>query len=83
MDYYKCDECGLVFDEFSMDFKYSSEHGKCLCNECITQDNVDDRLEPIPTETYSGSSQGAHKNEEIHYYHSHSRIDNLLTMAKS
>ena len=38
MDYYKCENCGKVFDEFEMNFRYASENGKCLCRECIKQE---------------------------------------------
>ena len=34
MDYYKCDKCGKVFDEFEMDFKFAQEHKKTLCENC-------------------------------------------------
>jgi len=36
-DYYKCEECGTVFTEWEMNFKYASENGKCLCQECIAK----------------------------------------------
>jgi len=34
MDYYKCDKCGRIFDEFEMDFKFTQEEGITLCQEC-------------------------------------------------
>ena len=37
-DYYKCEQCGKVFDEWEMNYKYASEHGKCLCSVCILKE---------------------------------------------
>ena len=37
MDYFKCEKCEKVFDEFEMNFKYASEHGECLCKTCIEE----------------------------------------------
>ena len=37
MDYFKCERCGEVFDEFKMDFRYASEHGECLCSKCLEE----------------------------------------------
>lgn len=34
MDYYKCEECGKVFDEFEMNFKYAQIDKKQLCGSC-------------------------------------------------
>ena len=34
MDYYKCDECGKVFDEFEMNYKEAQKDKKTLCREC-------------------------------------------------
>lgn len=34
MDYYKCEKCGKVFDEFEMDFKFAQEYKKTLCENC-------------------------------------------------
>ncbi len=34
MDYYKCDKCGRVFDEFEMDFRFAQEEGVTLCQKC-------------------------------------------------
>lgn len=42
MDYFKCEKCGEVFDEFEMDFKYASEHGECLCKNCLEEQIVKD-----------------------------------------
>jgi len=41
MDYYKCEKCGKVFDEFEMDFKFAQEQKKTLCKDCkkIAQEN--------------------------------------------
>lgn len=34
MDYYKCERCGKIFDEFAMNYKAAQTDKKCLCNEC-------------------------------------------------
>jgi hypothetical protein len=34
VDYYKCDKCRKVFDEFEMDFNFSQKEGITLCGEC-------------------------------------------------
>ena len=34
MDYYKCDKCGRVFDEFEMDYKFAQEESVTLCRKC-------------------------------------------------
>jgi DNA-directed RNA polymerase subunit RPC12/RpoP len=48
MDIYKCEKCGIIFDEFEMDYKQAQIDKKCLCEECrnknktlttITQEN--------------------------------------------
>ncbi len=33
-DYYKCESCGIVFDEFEMNYKAAQEDKKCLCAKC-------------------------------------------------
>jgi len=33
-DYYKCERCGKVFDEFEMNYKAAQEDKKTLCREC-------------------------------------------------
>lgn len=47
MDYFKCERCGEVFDEFEMDFRYASEHGECLCKKCLEEQIVKDTFIPI------------------------------------
>ncbi len=37
-DTYKCEICGYVFTEWQMNYKYASEHGKCLCYDCILRE---------------------------------------------
>ena len=37
MDYYTCENCGKVFDEFEMDFRMAQIDKKCLCEECREQ----------------------------------------------
>ena len=37
-DSYKCEKCGQVFTEWEMNYKYASEHGKCLCRGCILKE---------------------------------------------
>ena len=34
-DTFTCEQCGARFDEFEMNFAYSSRFGKCLCHTCI------------------------------------------------
>jgi len=34
MDYFKCDKCGRVFDEFEMDFKFAQDAKCTLCHKC-------------------------------------------------
>jgi len=34
MDYYKCEQCGKVFDEFEMNYKQAQIDKKCLCADC-------------------------------------------------
>jgi len=34
MDYYKCDQCGKIFDEFEMNFKESQIDKRTLCDKC-------------------------------------------------
>jgi len=34
MNYYKCEKCGKVFDEFEMNFKAAQIDKLCWCNEC-------------------------------------------------
>ena len=34
MDYFKCDKCGRVFDEFEMDFKFVQDAKCTLCRKC-------------------------------------------------
>ena len=34
MDYFKCEKCGKVFDEFEMNFKAAQEDKRCWCREC-------------------------------------------------
>jgi formylmethanofuran dehydrogenase subunit E len=58
MDYYQCEKCGRVFDEFRMNFKYASENGKCLCEKCIKQEKED-------YESYLSSSKLIIKENEI------------------
>lgn len=33
-DYYKCEKCGKVFDEFEMNFKAVQIDKKILCRNC-------------------------------------------------
>lgn len=40
MDYFKCDKCGKVFDEFETNFNKSAIHGKTLCIECWNKEDV-------------------------------------------
>ena len=37
MDYFKCDKCGRIFDEFEMDFKFAQERGITLCGKCTDE----------------------------------------------
>lgn len=34
MDYYKCENCGKMFDEFEMNFQAVQIDKKCLCDHC-------------------------------------------------
>lgn len=34
MDYYKCEECGKIFDEFEMNYRAAQEDKKELCRAC-------------------------------------------------
>lgn len=34
MDYYKCEKCQEVFDEFEMNFKEAQKDKKTLCDNC-------------------------------------------------
>ena len=34
VDYYKCEECGKIFNEFEMNYKATQEDKKILCREC-------------------------------------------------
>lgn len=34
MDYYKCENCGEVFDEFEMNFSLAQIDKKCWCEKC-------------------------------------------------
>ena len=34
MDYYKCEECRKVFDEFEINFKETQIDKKILCRNC-------------------------------------------------
>jgi len=34
MDYYKCDKCGRIFDEFELDFNFAQEKSITLCRKC-------------------------------------------------
>ena len=33
-DYYKCEQCGKVFDEFEMNYRDAQLDKQCLCREC-------------------------------------------------
>lgn len=34
MDYYKCENCGKVFDEFEMNYRAAQVDKKCWCRAC-------------------------------------------------
>lgn len=34
MDYYKCEKCGIIFDEFELNFNFAQIEGKCFCERC-------------------------------------------------
>lgn len=34
MDYYKCEVCKTVFDEFEMNYRSTQEDKQILCNKC-------------------------------------------------
>lgn len=34
MDYYKCEKCGKIFNEFDMDFRFAQEESVTLCQKC-------------------------------------------------
>jgi hypothetical protein len=34
MDYYKCENCGKMFDEFEMNYLMAQVDKKCLCDNC-------------------------------------------------
>lgn len=34
MDYYKCENCGNVFNEFEMNYRAAQVDKKCLCPTC-------------------------------------------------
>lgn len=48
MDYYKCEDCGCVFDEFEMNYRDSQIDKKTLCRKCrdkIINDNKENQNE--------------------------------------
>ena len=54
IDIYKCEKCGHIITEWEMNFKYASEHGKCLCHGCILQE-MEPPKEPAGREEKDGS----------------------------
>ena len=34
MDYYKCENCGKMFDEFEMNYRAAQVDKKCWCRAC-------------------------------------------------
>lgn len=40
MDYYKCENCGKVFDEFEMNFKAAQKDKKTLCRKCREKETM-------------------------------------------
>ena len=37
MDYFQCENCKVVFDEFEMNFRYAQDTGETLCRACIKE----------------------------------------------
>ena len=48
MDYYKCENCGKVFDEFEMNYRAAQVDKKCWCRACreAAQHRVQSDLKP-------------------------------------
>jgi DNA-directed RNA polymerase subunit RPC12/RpoP len=44
MDYYKCENCGKIFDEFEMNFKRAQDTKETLCRKCIKEKEAKDEL---------------------------------------
>jgi DNA-directed RNA polymerase subunit RPC12/RpoP len=51
MDYYKCENCEKIFDEFEMNFKVAQEDKKTLCSSCRS------KLAPPPIRNYQVISE--------------------------
>jgi len=49
MDYYKCEKCGRIFDEFEMNFKLAQIDKKCWCEHCRDLENKNSE-DPKPVE---------------------------------
>ena len=44
MDYYKCEKCNKVFDEFEMNYRAAQADKKCLCSACREAENTQEKM---------------------------------------
>lgn len=63
MDYYKCENCGKVFDEFEMNYRAAQVDKKCWCRACrgVAQHNVQGTNAPARNYIYT-PGVGHYKN---------------------